>query len=200
VRSEDLLVKVCSPHGVDLMAAAKLAAAKPKSDVISKRGARILVPPAKNRAHGREKEDMLRPSWSAEEVGLAAQDLPELEFRAALFSFAGAHNDNQWFLHRNLVGQGKMFTNIYQWPHEVRDFYGLKYLYLDRLCLLVLMEDQHPAAVRAAPESRAHFLTVTDRVWEQQLSSRYHELQRTWEDWLGLAARRIQAKLSERED
>lgn len=198
--NSELLISLASAHGVDLLQAAKMGSnAKPKRDVITKRGARVLIPPAENRARGGETNTMLRPNWTIAEIGQAAQDVPEVQFRAALFAFAGAR-EHLWFLHRSLLERARMFERIYRWAPWVRDFHGLKREYLQHLCKLVLDEDSNPNYFRAAPGLFAIYMTVHENVWDKQLEPCYSELKWAWGDWLGEAARKIQSKLSEHED
>lgn len=197
----ELLVAMAAAGGVDLQQAAKLAATEPpaRDTVPGNYGARILTPPKRNRVAGRETRGMLRPQWTIQEVGQAAQGLPECEFRAALFAFAGAH-EHMVYLRRELLGQGRMFSRIYHWPTVITDFHGIEIPYLEHLCQLVLDHDAHPAQFNTFPGLFAIFMRVSDRVWERQLYNRFRDLQGTWQDWLGHAARSIQARLSESED
>lgn len=196
----EILISIASASGVDLLQAAKMASsAAPRRDVITKHGARILIENAsKGRVNGRETVTMQRPQWSIAEIGQASQNVPETPFRAALYAFAGAR-ENLWFLHGELMGHARMFRRIYHWPDWVRDFHGLKREYCEHLCKLVLDEDANPAYFRAAPGLFAMYMNVTDAIWEKQLEGRYQELKHVWNDWLGEAARKIQAKLSESE-
>ena len=142
---------------------------------------------------------MLRPQWTIAEIGQAAHELPDTEFRAALYAFAGLH-EHRWFLHRELTGRARMFQRIYHWPLRVVDFHGLKREYMEHLCMLVLDEDASPAYFRAVPGLYGFYMSVSDRVWENQLEGRYQELQQAWMDWCGHAARVIQSQLSEHEE
>lgn len=161
-------------------------------------GVRVLSVPDKNRAQGRGSRTMVKPQWTIAEIGQAAHSLPETEFRAALFAFAGLQ-DHRWFLHEELMGQARMFMRIYHWPDRCKDFHGLNREYVDLLCMLVLDEDAHPAYFKAVPGLFAFYLSVSERVWENQLEGRYLEMRHTWLDWTGHAARVIQAQLSEEE-
>jgi hypothetical protein len=198
MRSETLIA-IASAHGVDLSQAAKMATSvKPKPDVITRRGARVLVENAsKGRVAGRETVAMQRPQWTIAEIGQAAQDVPEAPFRAALYAFAGAH-ENLWYLHGELMGHARMFRRIYRWPDRVSDFHGIKREYCEHLCRLVLDVDAHPSYFKV-PGLYAMYMTVTESVWERQLEDRYKDLKAVWEGWLGEAARKIQSKLSEHE-
>jgi hypothetical protein len=142
---------------------------------------------------------MERPAWTVQEIGMASSEVPEVQFRAALYAFAGAR-EHLWFLHRSLMERARMFERLYHWPSWVRDFHGLKREYTAHLCKLVLDEDSSPAYFRASPELYAVYMTVNATVWADQLEPRYLELKWAWGDWLGYAARRIQAKLSEQEE
>jgi hypothetical protein len=198
VKSEDLIA-MASAHGVDLLRAAKMASnAKSKPDVITKHGARVLIPPSSNRARGTETRTMERPTWTIAEIGQAAQGVPEVQFRAALFAFAGAR-EHLWFLHRSLMERARMFARLYKWPPWVRDFHGLKLDYIEHLCKMVLDEDSNPVYFRTTPELYAVYMTVNNTVWVKQLEPCYSELKRAWGDWLGQAARKIQSKLNEHE-
>jgi hypothetical protein len=196
------LVALMAPHGVDLERAHKMASREPpKPDVVpgKRRGSRVLVPPDQNRAAGRETRGLRRPEWSIQEIGMASQDLEEYAFRAALFAFAGAR-DHMRFLHRGLMGRARMFKMLYRWPDEVRSIHGFKQPYLENLCKLVLDEDTSPFYFRASQELYAAYMFVNQPEWEKELQPRYAELKWAWNDWLGLAARRIQARLSEMEE
>lgn len=201
IRAE-FLVSLGAAHGIDLERAAKLASKdKPKADVVpgKRKGSRVLIPPTENRVHGTETRTMLRPQWTVAEIGQAAVNLPEEPFRAALYAFAGAH-EHLWYLHRALMGRGRMFALMNGWPLIIRDFHGIKGPYLAHLARLVLDEDVFPVYFRAAPALYGIYMRVTPEVWDSQLKQRYEELKWAWTDWLGYAARMIQSKLSEHEE
>lgn len=197
----EVLISIAAASGVDLQQAAKMASnIRPKRDVITKHGAKILVEnTSKGRVHGRETAAMQRPQWSIAEIGQASQEVPETPFRAAMYAFAGAREANLWYLHGELMGHVRMFRRIYRWPDSVTDFHGLKRNYCEHLCKLVLDEDANQGYFKAFPGLYAQYMTVTDAVWEKQLFGCYRELKHVWSDWLGEAARKIQSKLSEHE-
>jgi hypothetical protein len=197
----ELLISISSAHGIDLERAAKMSSReKPAADVVpGKRGARVLVPPPKNRVKGSETRTMVRPRWTVQEIGQASANVPEAPFRAALYAFAGAH-EHLWWLHGELIGRAKMFSRLYHWPALVKDYHGIDSPYIAHLCRLVLDEDANPVYFRAAPSLYGIYMRVTDRVWEKTLEPCYREVKWAWADWLGSAARMIQAKLSEAEE
>lgn len=201
MKAEDL-ISMAAPHGIDLTRAAKMASnEKPTPDVVpGKRGARVLVPPPKNRVAGRETRTMLRPEWTIAEIGMATQDLDEYQLAAALYAFAGA-KDQTWLLHRGLLERARMFKMLYTWPDTIKDFHGLRREYIPWLCKLVLDEDSNPSLFKVAEGALyAIYMQVHANVWTRELAPRYAELTWAWNDWIGLAARRIQARLCEQED
>jgi len=175
---------------------------KAQSDVVSGRfKSRILVAGPNSPAKGTETRTSQRPQWSAAEIGLAAAagGVPEAPFRAALYAFAGAREDNLWFLHGELMGHIRMFSRLYHWPERLVDFYGLSSEYKPRLAKLVLDEDAHSNYFRTAPELFALYLNIPQKLWEDRVQGFYSEVKGVWSDWLSEAARRIQSRLSESE-
>lgn len=194
------LVSLAAAHGIDLVKAAKMGSnVKPKRDVVMRRGARVLVPPAESRARGTETRTLDRPAWTLQEIGMAAHGVERHHFLAACFSFAGDRS-NFWELHRSLIAQGKMYAMIYKWPPMITDYHGIQKPYLAHIAKLVLDVDASPHLFNVCPQLFEIYLGVTERVWEKQLQPKYEDLKHVFGDWLGIAARQIQSKLSEHEE
>lgn len=199
MRAEEL-ISLAAAHGIDLVRAAKMGSnVKPKRDVITKNGARVLIPPAESRARGAETRTLDRPSWTLQEIGMAAVGIERHHFLAATFAFSGDRS-NFWELHRSLVAQGRMYMMIYRWAAEVTDHHGIRKPYLAHIAKLVLDVDATPHLFNVCPQLFEIYLGVTEKVWEKQLQPKYEDLRHVFADWLGIAARQIQSKLSEHED
>jgi hypothetical protein len=201
--SAETLISFAGAHGVNLIQAAKMETnAKRLPDEKKRRAGGIeILEPRANRARGKESIVMQRPEWTLAEIGQAAQDVPEEAFRCALFAYAGLRDEHLWFLQSALTGHGRMFSRIYHWPDRVRDSFGLKVEYLPRLALLVLWEDAFPQLFKVAPQIYPLFMGISVSSWEKQVEGCFTELKHgVWNDWLGLAARRIQARLSMHEE
>lgn len=195
MRAENLML-LATAHGVNLSEAVKMSShQKPRRDTVTKKGNRQLITPPENRVTGTETRTFKRPTWTMQELALAAAEVPEVPFMAACYAFAGDRS-KFWRLQKNLMGHARMFTYTMCWPREVRDFHGIKRPYLEHLCKLVLDEDANPALFRAAPQLHQIYIGVTGPIWEKQIQERYGHLQRVWNEWLGQAARMIQAKLA----
>lgn len=172
--------------------------AKPKRDTITRRGSTILV---EDESKGRvgstgSSRTPQRPQWTMQELAYASAGVPELPFLAACYAFAGDRS-KFWTLHEGLMGHARMFCLIYSWPREVLDFHGIQKPYLAHLCKLVMDEDASPAIFHAAPALYPIYLGITESMWDRQIKDRFREIKHTWNDWLGQAARMIQARLSD---
>lgn len=200
MRAEDL-VALASCHGVDLLAAARVAAKPAKNTgTITKfqNGVKstILIPLPANRAKGKDSHAMVRPAWTMAELGQASHGVPEVPFMAACFAYAGDRS-NYWKLQNALYDRARIMRNTRDWPFEVIDHHSIKRPYLAHLAKLVLDFDACPAMFNACPQLYAIYMGVTERIWERDLQEHFQDLQQVWTGWLHTAARIIQPRLRE---
>lgn len=192
------LVTLASPHGVDLLAAARKSTKPTKRDTLKRTRRGItsthLLPPAWNRARGCPDRSVLRPEWTIAELGQAGQGVPEIPFMAACYAFAGEQG-NYWRLHQALCHRGAHLAQQYRWPATVKDLHGIQVQFLAHLAVLLLDWDANPHPFRASPGLYAIVMRVTQPVWEKQLQGPFEDLHLVWMDWLREAARRIQSRL-----
>jgi len=199
VKAEELIL-IGNAHGVDLVAAAQVAAKRPQRDIkfIVRNGRRIpvLLPAAMNGARGKQSPSFARPQWSMQELGVAAAGVSDLLFMAACYAFAGSQN-NFWRLHAALTDEAEKMGARYQWPDTVKDIHGIAIQYREHLAKLVLDEDTHQAYFVAAPVMYSVYMNVHEVTWDRQLAERFSSLKFVWLRWLGTAASTIQSRLSE---
>jgi hypothetical protein len=197
----ETLISLAAAHGVDLERAARQGV--PRRNVVTKRfqngrRASILIEPPTSRARGAETRSSQRPTWSTHEIALACVGVPELEFRAALFAFAGARSQ-YWRLIDALNCEAQRLQARHEWPERVPDIHGIPIEYTRHLAKQVLDLDQHPNLFQVAPALHWIYLNTTERVWERQLAEPFNAIQFEWLRWIGSAASRIQARLRDDE-
>jgi hypothetical protein len=158
------------------------------------RRAAVLIEPPKSRARGTETRSAARPSWTVSEIAQACAGLGDIEFRAALFAYAGDRS-YYWPLWDALHAAALELRERHEWPPLILDIHEIEVPYLRHLSKLVLEEDANPQIFCTAPHLYPIFLNVTESVWKKILAERFGALQLVWLEWLGSAAARIQARL-----
>ena len=196
------LITLAAVHGIDLLAAARVATKPSKGNTVTKRKngvtSTILVEPKANAARGKATRTSIKPQWTFAEVGIAAAGVPPICMMCALYVYAGSDAD-YWKLRNTLVERARIMQKERVWPIEVADYHFIKRPYIEHLAKLVLDEARSPHFFKLAPELYAAYMGVSVATWEKQLQSRYFELKAVWEDWVTETVRRVQHKLSQRE-
>jgi|HubBroStandDraft_4_1064222.scaffolds.fasta_scaffold00159_25 hypothetical protein len=195
------LIALAAAHGVDLIKAARIGAAKPKRDVrLMKfeggRRAYVLLQPSGDEARGKATRSSKRPSYTLAELGQAARGVPQMQFWAACYAFAGARG----YFDRLRIGLTREAVQIQHqncWPETVTDIHGLARPYIPWLAKLILDEDFCPNEFAVCPQLYAWYLQISERSWDREVASRYFALRFVWLRWLGTAASMIQSRLSE---
>ena len=158
-------------------------------------------------ALGRGSRVYRRPTWTHQELALAARGLPPLHFLAARFSIAGDHS-GYWRLWEALDFWALKFAQRDGWkplvtgraPCDARGRptgEGSPHFYLPKLAQLVLDEDAHAALFAAAPVLYAAYVDCEDDVWTKVLEPRFGLLKGKFTAWVGAGAAAIQARLRE---
>lgn len=190
------LVALAAAHGVDLQKAARQGTAP--RDVISHKvnghTVRVLIEPPTSRARGTESRMTARPTWTTAEIAQACVGVPDIEFRAALFAFAGDRGC-YWKLVEALFLEALALQARHHWPHEVKDIHGIERPYLKHLAKLTLDEDSSPQLFRTAPQLYSIYLHVSEKTWDREVAERFNSLRFEWLRWIGSAAASIQARL-----
>lgn len=202
MRAEDL-ISLAACHGVDLVAAAKVGAPSRPRDVKVKfrewGAATVLLEPPKNRARGTASMSIERAPWTIAELGQAAAGVPQIEFCAACFAFAGDMGQF-WKLHGALHLQAATLAEEHRWPARVKDVHSISVQYLRHLAKLVLDHDANQSQFAVCEPLYAIYMNVPEHVWKRQLSGPFVELQTVWLGWLSDAMRIMQPRLRSDED
>lgn len=192
------LVALAAAHGVDLEKAARQGTAA--RDVISRKSnghtVRVLVEPPTSRARGTESRTTPRPAWTAAEIAQACAGVPEIEFKSALFAFAGDRGC-YWQLIEALFLEALALRDRHGWPPVVKDLHNIERPYLKHLAKLTLDEDAMPQLFATAPQLYWIYLHIDEKVWEKAVAERFGAIKLVWLQWLGSAAAQIQARLRE---
>jgi hypothetical protein len=193
----EILISLAAAHGVDLEKAARTGA--PARDVISQRfdngrRASVLIEPPTTRTRGRNSRSFARPAWTTQEIAQACVGVPELEFRAALFAFAGDGSGYRRLIEA-LHCEARKLQVRHQWPERVADIHGIPIEYTRHLAKQVLDLDQHPNLFHTVPALHWIYLNTTEKVWERHLTEPFNAIQLEWLRWIGSAAATIQARL-----
>lgn len=209
------LISMAAARGVDLCAAAKQSAdtkGKPQTRSHVHAGMRFieLLEQPERRAYGKSTRTMVQPEWTGEDAALALAGLGRTQTLAALYAWAGAR-ENYWSLVTELRMAAERIRRRHSWPDLTVSHDGQPRPYIERMCEMVLFDDQHPGVLDYAPPAtiggddhggilRAVACEVTLPVWRAQLAPRYAHVWGVWVGWLDEAARRVQAKLHDDED
>jgi len=192
----ELLVAMAAAHGVDLQRAARQGTAA--RDVVSRRSnghtVRVLIEPPTSRARGTESRTTTRPTWTTSEIAQACVGVPEIEFKAALFAYAGDRG-RYWQLIEALYCEARKLQARHQWPDQIKDIHGIERPYLKHLAKLTLDEDSMPQLFATAPQLYWIYLHIDEKVWEKAVAERFGAIKLVWLQWLGSAAASIQARL-----
>lgn len=215
MRAEDL-VALASARGIDLIQAARTSAKNRRVPKLVRltdqivggrlraREGYIMVADGDhtdlvaNRARGRSTRSTKKPQYTLVELGMAAQGVPEIEFQAVCYAYAGS-DAYLWRLHAELTKQGLRIQKRDRWPEFVKDIHGLQKKYVEHLAKLVLDEDRHGYSSKffaVGDLAYAVYLGVEEKTWLRELAPRLNELQFIWHGWLGNAARLMQKQLS----
>ena len=215
MRSEDL-VALCGARGLNLQAIAESGTnAAPVSDVrrYQRHGVQVvqLKPTAQQRAYGKETRTVIEREWTVQELGQAAAGVPRLAFLAACFSWAGERG-HFLELHDGLMAYALRSRRLFKWPFQVSGVDGQGVHYLEKLCMLVLIQDSPESFFGGADlrlvkaclgvRSEAFFALhcgVTEAVWSKSLADRFDRLQLVWWGWHNQAARMMQSRLRDDE-
>ena len=187
MRAENLLA-LSAPHGVDLLQAAVTRLPHPQ---------RSFGPRSGREARGRQTQSLERPAWTVQELGLAAEGVPELQFRAALYAFAGDRT-HYWSLHSALAIAGLELAAKYRWGRTMGTGTAPRF-YIEALAALVLDEDARPQVFREAPALYSAYVGATEETWNKQLEWKFEQLKRRWQGWLIDAASIMQPRLESQE-
>src|SRR5688572_3557413 len=103
MRAEELIARA-AVHGLDLTGAA------PPKRSGHRRGAPVRKAAARER---------VRPEWTLQEIGLACAGVPDLQFMAARYAFAGDHS-SYWKLWSALHREAVELAEREGWPAQVR--------------------------------------------------------------------------------
>lgn len=138
----------------------------------------------------------VRPEWTVQELGMAAQGVPDVCFRAACYSYAGAHGEygNLWSA---LLHQATRLRRRERWPPTVPGVRETSVNYLPLLAHLVLDEDANARYFHAAPSLYWIYCDVTERTWVGMLRERFVAVQLVYLGWLGTARRIMWPRLAE---
>jgi hypothetical protein len=198
----ETLISLAAAHGVDLEKAARTRA--PARDVVSQRfgngrRASVLVEPPASRARGRDSRSYARPAWTTQEIAQGCVGIPDIEFRAALYAYAGDRGC-YWKLVEALYCEARKLQVRHEWPERVPDIHGIPIEYTRHLAKQVLDLDQHPNLFHTVPALHWIYLNTTEKVWERHLAEPFNAIQFEWLRWIGSAAASIQSKLGNEEE
>lgn len=196
------LVALCAAHGIDLVQAAGQTGAPPARDTMRVRNQAgrlydVLRPPSGLEARGSSSPTYDRPTWSAAELGQAAQGVPPVYFMAACYSFAGDRSV-YWKLWQALNFSVAQMAARHNWPAQVRGARGTpSHFYFASLSQLVLDEDANPHIFAAAPTLYAIYMAVDEDVWQGNLFERFDLAKLRYLGWIEQAMRIMQPRLEE---
>jgi len=188
------LVALAAAHGIDLTHVGG-SASKTDGDARKRRRHRAEVDlgiDVPETASGRHSRVYRRPSWSLQELGLAARDVPRVPWLAARYSIAG-DTKCYWELWYALVFEAQRIGRREGWAPRVKGADGSPRLYMQELAMLVLDEDAHRRYFAIAPDLYSIYLQVSPTTWNRILAPRYARLQHRYEAWLGTARAMIQS-------
>jgi len=135
-----------------------------------------------------------RPTWTAAELGQAAQGVGRMPWLAACYSFAG---DSTGYpeLHRGLMMEALRIATAEKWPMRVIGRDGSMQFYVAELAQLVLDADAHKWIFTAAPSMYAICMRMEEEIWATTMSRRFTSLHVRYEGWLATAQGMIQRRL-----
>lgn len=137
-----------------------------------------------------------RPEWTVAELGMAAQGVPDICFRAACYSYASAFGEFSR-LWEALAHEAGRLRRRERWPPTVPGARGRTVNYVPLLASLVLDEDAHARYFHAAPSLYWVYLDVSAETWERHLRERFVAVQLVYLGWLSTARRIMWPRLSE---
>ena len=121
------------------------------------------------------------------EIAQACAGVPEIEFKSALFAFAGDRG-RYWQLIEALFLEALALRDRHGWPPVVKDLHNIERPYLKHLAKLTLDEDAMPQLFATAPQLYWIYLHIDEKVWEKAVAERFGAIKLVWLQWLGSAA------------
>lgn len=205
MKAEDL-VALAAAHGIDLAQAARLTGVSPAPAIatvrIRGRTGRyhdVIAPPTGHEARGSSSPSYERSAYTIAELGQAAQGVPQVQFWAACYAYAGDRSV-YWRLWQALNFAVAQLAARNSWPAQVRGERGREaHFYFASLAELVLDEDAHQHIFISAPTLYATYMSVDPDVWDRQLFERFATLKHRYQGWVDQAMRIIQPRLENEE-
>lgn len=183
----DALVALSAPGSIDLVSAAKAQTERGRK--------RTGLNPVK----GHSTIVAAPRQWSVAELGQAAKGVPEIQFMAACYTFAGAHGHFARLLDA-LLKEAFRLRRQMNWPVRVSGTDGQPRGYIPEMCELVLFEEGRPALFVASPGLYATHLHITQELWDGKVEERYTHIKQVYSLWLSDAWRVMAPRLAEWDD
>lgn len=208
MKAEQLLV-LAGVRGIDL------GLSRPKRDIpLAHKGAprrRVIGQDEKGRdvtipgvltAEGRQTRTSKAPEWSARDLAIAAQGMPDVSWRALCW-VVGQEEPSKVYLKNALFVIAVERKEREAWPVSMRrgDCRNCGCLrsthYVEDLCTLAVTE---MANTEMTQVSRAQFFGLAEHNWRRNVERLYHPLYQHAQGWYQDGIRYLQTKLNAREN
>lgn len=142
------------------------------------------------------------PEWSPREIGMAAQGMPDVSWRALCWVI-GDEPRSRVYLKGALESYAADLSERECWPDRMpRGYCGDcgcardAMRYVEDMCALAVIEIAKPS-LYSSEARRAEFFAVQEHTWTRHLSRRYQPLFERANGWYSEGVRYIQRRLNE---
>jgi hypothetical protein len=155
-------------------------------------------------AYGNQVRSSRQPEWSARELGMAAQGMPDIQWRSICWVIGG-EEPSRMYLKGELLQLALQSKEREAWPDTIRRGNcgncgcNRSVKYVEDLCVLALTELANPN-LYAAESDRANFFSIAEHNWRRHVSKIYQSIYVPLHGWYVDGIRYMQRRLNERDE